>query len=64
MLMLCGSDLFNPAFSLGIQWEKYVTENVYCYVRHYRDYRCFVAINRANPITISERSLLAPILVE
>ncbi|NER08308.1 MAG: cyclomaltodextrin glucanotransferase, partial [Okeania sp. SIO3C4] len=42
----------NPAVSLGSQWEKYITEDVYCYVRCYRDYRCFVAINRGDSVTI------------
>ncbi|NES78930.1 MULTISPECIES: alpha-amylase family glycosyl hydrolase [unclassified Okeania] len=42
----------NPAVSLGSQWQKYITEDVYCYVRCYRDYRCFVAINRGDSVTI------------
>ncbi len=42
----------NPAVSLGSQTQKYVTSDVYCYVRRYRDSRCFVAINRGVAITI------------
>ncbi|MDJ0737912.1 MAG: alpha-amylase family glycosyl hydrolase [Nostocaceae cyanobacterium] len=42
----------NPAVSLGSQVEKYITDDVYCYLRRYRDSRCFVAINKGEPITI------------
>jgi cyclomaltodextrin glucanotransferase len=43
----------NPAISLGSQLEKYVTDDVFCYVRRYRDYRCFVAMNKAyHPVKI------------
>lgn len=42
----------NSAVSLGSQVEKYITPDVYCYVRRYRDSRCFVAMNKGNPITI------------
>ncbi len=42
----------NPAVSLGSQTEKYINPDVYCYLRRYRDSRCFVAINKGNPITI------------
>jgi len=42
----------NPAVSLGSQIEKYITPDVYCYVRRYRDSRCFVAINKGAAITI------------
>lgn len=42
----------NPAISLGSQVEKYINPDIYCYVRRYRDSRCFVAMNRGNPVTI------------
>jgi cyclomaltodextrin glucanotransferase len=42
----------NPAVSLGSQVEKYLTPDVYCYTRSYRDSRCFVAINKGNSIKI------------
>ena len=42
----------NPAISLGSQVNKYLTDDVYCYLRRYRDYRCFVAINKGKIITI------------
>lgn len=43
----------NPAISLGSQVQKYLSPDVYCYVRRYRDYRCFVAMNKGNqPATI------------
>jgi cyclomaltodextrin glucanotransferase len=42
----------NPAVSLGSQVEKYITEDVYCYLRRYRDFRCFVALNKGGATTI------------
>ncbi len=42
----------NPAVSLGSQVQKYLSDDVYCYLRSYRDSRCFVAINKGNPVTI------------
>lgn len=46
----------NPAISLGSQIQKYITSDVYCYVRRYRDSRCFVAINKGNPTRIDVQS--------
>ena len=46
----------NPAVSLGSQVQKYISDDVYCYVRRYRDYRCFVAMNKGNPTTIDVQS--------
>lgn len=43
----------NPAVSLGSQIQKYITDDVYCFLRRYRDFRCFVAINKGNPNTIN-----------
>jgi len=42
----------NPAISLGSQVQKYITDDIYCYLRRYRDSRCFVAMNKGEPITI------------
>ncbi|MCL1472397.1 alpha-amylase family glycosyl hydrolase [Argonema antarcticum] len=50
--LLSGLRRLNPAVSLGSHWHKYLTPNVYCYVRRYRDNRCFVAMNRGNAVTI------------
>ena len=47
--LLSGLRRLNPSISLGSQWPKYVTADVYCYTRRYRDSRCFVAMNRGNP---------------
>jgi cyclomaltodextrin glucanotransferase len=46
----------NPAISLGSQVEKYLNSDIYCYLRRYRDSRCFVAINKGNPITIDVKN--------
>jgi cyclomaltodextrin glucanotransferase len=42
----------NPAVSLGSQIQKYITPNVFCYVRRYRDSRCFVMMNQGSATTI------------
>ncbi|MCJ2542780.1 alpha-amylase family glycosyl hydrolase [Thermostichus vulcanus] len=44
--LLSGLRRLNPAVSLGSQWRKYLTDDVWCYTRRYRDSRCFVALNR------------------
>jgi cyclomaltodextrin glucanotransferase len=46
----------NPAVSLGSQLEKYITDDIYCYTRRYRDSRCFVAMNKGNAVTINIES--------
>jgi len=51
---LSGLRRLNPAVSLGSQWQKYITPDVYCYVRRYRDSRCFVALNRGGDVTLPE----------
>lgn len=51
---LSGVRRLNPAVSMGSQWQKYITPEVYCYVRRYRDSRCFVALNRGEATTIDE----------
>ena len=51
---LSGLRRLNPAVSMGSQWEKYITPDVFCYVRRYNGSRCFVALNRGYPLTIKE----------
>ncbi|AFZ08916.1 Cyclomaltodextrin glucanotransferase [Oscillatoria nigro-viridis PCC 7112] len=52
--LLSGLRRLNPAISMGSQWQKYLTADVYCYVRRYRDSVVFVAMNRGNSVTIKE----------
>jgi cyclomaltodextrin glucanotransferase len=52
--LLSGLRRLNPAISMGSQWQKYLTPDVYCYVRRYRDSVVFVALNRGNPVTLEE----------
>lgn len=50
--LLSGLRRLNPAVSMGSQWEKYITPDVYCYTRNYRDSVLFVALNRGEPVTV------------
>ncbi|BCL36617.1 alpha-amylase family glycosyl hydrolase [Nostoc sp. MS1] len=52
--LLSGVRRLNPAVSMGSQWQKYLTPDVYCYVRRYRSSVCFVALNRGEDVTIPE----------
>ena len=52
--LLSGLRRLNPAISMGSQWQKYLTPDVYCYVRRYRDSLVFVALNRGNSVTLEE----------
>jgi cyclomaltodextrin glucanotransferase len=52
--LLAGVRRLNPAISMGSQWQKYITADVYCYVRRYRDSRCFVALNRGEVTILPE----------
>lgn len=52
--LLSGVRRLNPAVSMGGQWQKYVTPDVYCYVRRYRDSICFVALNRGETVTLPD----------
>ncbi|MBW4631193.1 MAG: cyclomaltodextrin glucanotransferase [Iphinoe sp. HA4291-MV1] len=52
--LLSGLRRLNPAVSMGSQWQKYITPDVYCYVRRYRESLCFVALNRGAAVTIPE----------
>jgi cyclomaltodextrin glucanotransferase len=44
----------NPAIQVGRQRQTYVTPDVYCYVRRYRDSRCFVAMTRGGAARVPE----------
>ncbi|MGB5960359.1 MAG: alpha-amylase family glycosyl hydrolase [Coleofasciculaceae cyanobacterium] len=50
--LLSGLRRLNPAISMGSQWQKYLTPDVYCYVRRYRDSILFVAMNRGEAIKL------------
>lgn len=50
--LLSGLRRLNPAVSMGSQWQKYLTPDVYCYVRRYRDSRLFVAMNRGEAVKL------------
>ncbi|MBD2020159.1 alpha amylase C-terminal domain-containing protein, partial [Leptolyngbya sp. FACHB-36] len=52
--LLSGLRRLNPAVSMGSQWQKYLTPDVLCYVRRYRDSVCFVVLNRGGETTIPE----------
>lgn len=52
--LLSGLRRLNPAVSMGGQWQKYITNDVYCYVRRYRDSVLFVALNRGEDTIIEE----------
>lgn len=52
MRLLSGLRRLNPAVSMGSQWQKYITPDVYCYVRRYRDSLVFVAMNRGEPVKL------------
>lgn len=52
--LLSGLRRLNPAVSMGGHWQKYLSPDVYCYVRRYRDSFCFVAMNRGEATTIAE----------
>ncbi|WP_017318118.1 alpha-amylase family glycosyl hydrolase [Mastigocladopsis repens] len=54
MRLLSGLRRLNPAISMGSQWQKYITPDVYGYVRRYRDSLCFVLLNRGEAVTIPE----------
>lgn len=43
----------NPAISLGSQQQKYLSDDIYVYVRRYRDSRCLVMLNKGGDTTIN-----------
>ncbi|HEY9872435.1 MAG TPA: alpha-amylase family glycosyl hydrolase, partial [Candidatus Obscuribacterales bacterium] len=50
--LLSGLRRLNPAVAMGSQWQKYLTPDVYCYVRRYRDSLLFVAMNRGEAVKL------------
>ncbi len=50
--LLSGLRRLNPSISMGSQWQKYLTPDIYCYVRRYRESCCFVAMNRGEAVTL------------
>jgi len=46
----------NVAVQFGSQWTRHLTPDVFCFSRHFRAARCFVALNRGGP-TLLERVL-------
>ena len=50
--LLSGLRRLNPAISMGSHWQKYLTPDIYCYVRRYRDSVLFVAMNRGEAVTL------------
>ncbi|MBD2776333.1 alpha-amylase family glycosyl hydrolase [Iningainema tapete] len=50
--LLSGLRRLNPAVSMGSHWQKYLTPDIYCYVRRYRDSVLFVAMNRGETVTL------------
>lgn len=50
--LLSGLRRLNPAVSMGSHWQKYLTPDVYCYTRRYRDSLLFVAMNRGEAVTL------------
>ena len=52
--LLSGVRRLNPAVSMGGQWQKYITPDVYIYTRRYRDSVCFVALNRGESVVLPE----------
>jgi cyclomaltodextrin glucanotransferase len=39
----------NIAVQFGSQWTRHLTPDVFCFSRHFREARCFVALNRGEP---------------
>lgn len=37
----------NPAVCLGSQIEKYINQDIFCFLRQYRDFRCLVCFNKS-----------------
>ncbi|MBO3457138.1 alpha-amylase family glycosyl hydrolase [Aetokthonos hydrillicola Thurmond2011] len=50
--LLSGLRRLNPAVSMGSHWQKYITPDIYCYIRRYRDSVVFVAMNRGEAVTL------------
>lgn len=52
--LLSGLRRLNPAIAMGGHWQQYITPDVYCYSRKYRDSVCFVALNRGAATTLTD----------
>lgn len=52
--LLAGLRRLNPAVSMGGQWQRHLSPDVYCYVRRYRDSVCLVALNRGEATKVAE----------
>jgi cyclomaltodextrin glucanotransferase len=52
--LLSGVRRLNPAVSVGSHQQRYLTPDVYCYVRRYGNCTCFVALNRGEAVIIPE----------
>jgi cyclomaltodextrin glucanotransferase len=50
--LLSGLRRLNPAVSVGSHQQRYITPDVYCYVRRYGECTCFVAMTRGETVTI------------
>jgi cyclomaltodextrin glucanotransferase len=44
----------NASVQFGSQWTQYVTPEVFCFSRRYREARCFVALNRGAATTLEK----------
>jgi cyclomaltodextrin glucanotransferase len=58
--LLSGLRRLNPAVAMGGHWQQYITPDVYCYARKYRDSICFVALNRGVATTLPEVTTCLP----
>jgi cyclomaltodextrin glucanotransferase len=54
--LLSGLRRLNPAVSVGSQQQRYITPDVYCYVRRYGNCTCFVAMTRGEAVTLDKIS--------
>jgi cyclomaltodextrin glucanotransferase len=52
--LLSGLRRLNPSVAMGGHWQCYITPDVYCYERRYRDSVCCVVLNRGDATTIPE----------
>jgi cyclomaltodextrin glucanotransferase len=44
----------NISVQFGSSWTKYLTPDVFCFSRRYRDSRCFVALNRGDTVALDK----------
>jgi cyclomaltodextrin glucanotransferase len=60
MRLLSGLRRLNPAVAMGGHWQQYITPDLYCYERRYRNSVCFVALNRGGDAKIDEVQTTLP----